>query len=132
MNRPCILFVDDEPHILNGYRDLLWKERKQWDMAFACGGAQALTEMERKPYAVVISDMQMPRMDGSELLKEVSERHPNVVRLLLTGEASRDAILRSMPVAHEFLSKPCSSVALRSAIERACKHIGNELEGRFP
>ena len=113
-----ILFVDDEQAILDGLRDLLRKERRRWDMVFALGGQEALVELARQPFDVVVSDIRMPGMDGAQLLTEVKAAYPCVARIVLTGHAERDAVLRVLPVAHQFLTKPCDAGALRIAIER--------------
>lgn len=115
-----ILFVDDEQRILDGLQGLLRKQRKQWDMVFALGGQQALTELERGPFDVVVSDMRMPGIDGVALLQTVKERYPATARIILSGHAERDAVVRALPVAHQFLSKPCDAEVLRTVVERAC------------
>lgn len=116
-----VLFVDDEPAVLDGLRDLLRRHRRRWDMAFAGGGEAALAELAARPADVVVSDMRMPGMDGAELLRRVKAEHPRAVRLILTGHAEREAIFRALPVAHQFLSKPCDPEALANTIERACE-----------
>jgi HD-like signal output (HDOD) protein len=60
----------------------------------------------------------MPGIDGAQLLAHVKTTYPSVARIVLTGHADRDAVLRVLPVAHQFLSKPCDAGALRVAIER--------------
>jgi HD-like signal output (HDOD) protein len=113
-----ILFVDDEVAILDGLRDLLRKERRRWDMVFAVGGREALDELARQPFDVVVSDIRMPGMDGAQLLTQVKANYPSVARIVLTGHADRDVVLRALPVAHQFLTKPCDAGVLRVAIER--------------
>jgi HD-like signal output (HDOD) protein/ActR/RegA family two-component response regulator len=113
-----ILFVDDEAPILDGLRDLLRKERRRWDMEFAQGGAAALAELAKAPFDVVVSDMRMPGIDGAELLGRVKAEYPGTARIVLSGHAEREAILRALPVAHQFLSKPCDATTLRVAIDR--------------
>ena len=63
--------------------------------------------------------MVMPGMDGSQLLTEVMKRHPNTVRIILSGHAEREAVLRLVGPAHQYLSKPCNAEELRNAITRA-------------
>jgi HD-like signal output (HDOD) protein len=116
-----ILFVDDESAVLDGLRDLLRKERKRWDMAFANSGQAALEELSRAPADVVVSDMRMPGMDGATLLGLVKERYPATARIILSGHSDREAIFRALPVAHQFLSKPCDASALKGAIEDTCE-----------
>lgn len=115
-----ILFVDDDAHVLDGLRDLLRRQRREWDMVFALGGEAALRELDAQPFDVVVSDMRMPDMDGATLLTLVQERHPETVRIVLSGQTEHEATLRLVPVAHQFLAKPCDRDELRRAIERAC------------
>lgn len=116
-----ILFVDDEPSILAGLRDLLRKQRMRWDMVFVLGGVAALEELGRGQFDVVVSDMRMPGIDGATLLAKVKEQHPACARIILSGQADREAVVKALPVAHQFLQKPCDSEVLRVAVERACE-----------
>lgn len=116
-----ILFVDDDAQILDGLRDLLRKQRKQWSMVFALGGEAALCELQKSPFDVVVSDMRMPGIDGATLLTRVKELYPSSARIILSGQADRESIVRALPVAHQFLSKPCDAALLRIVVERACE-----------
>jgi len=116
-----ILFVDDEPGILEGLRNSLRRERRRWEMVFVSSGAQALREMAAAPFDLVVTDMRMPQMDGAELLARVKAEHPATARIVLSGHAERDAVLRALPVAHQYLSKPCDPEHLRRVIERTCR-----------
>jgi len=115
-----IIFVDDEPNVLAGIQRMLRQQRGQWNMAFATGGDAALAEMSKQHFDVIVTDMRMPGMDGATLLKTVKERDPRVVRIILSGFSELEAVLRSVPVAHQFLTKPCDADILRDTIERAC------------
>lgn len=115
-----ILFVDDEPRLLEGLQRLLRPRRKEWDMAFATGGEEALEMLASAPFDVIVTDMRMPVMDGARLLEQVQVRFPGVIRIVLSGYFEMDAALRAAPVAHQFLSKPCDPEKLREAIDRAC------------
>ena len=119
--RRRILFVDDEPNVLDGLRNLLRKQRHQWDMLFATSGKAALEELARCPVDVIVSDMRMPGMDGAELLTRVRELYPQTARIVLSGHAERDAIARVVSVAHQFLSKPADATAVRTVVERTCQ-----------
>jgi HD-like signal output (HDOD) protein len=124
-----LLFVDDEPNVLQGLQRQLRAMRNEWNMNFAGGGAQALDFMADHPVDVVITDMTMPGMDGSQLLNEVTQKHPNTVRIVLSGHAEREAVLRLVGPAHQYLSKPCNAEELRHAITRAISLrdlLGNE------
>lgn len=116
-----ILFVDDEVSILDGLQNLLHKQRHLWHMVFSQSGEAALAELQKAPFDVIVSDMRMPGMDGATLLTAVKESYPNVARIVLSGQAERDALIKALPVAHQFLSKPCDGEMLRVVIERACR-----------
>lgn len=115
-----ILFVDDEPNILDGLRRMLHGRRHEWDMTFVDGGEAALAVLAESPFDVIVSDMRMPRMDGATLLTRVQDEHPEMVRIVLSGYSEMEAALRAVPVAHQFLSKPCDSEVIRGVVERAC------------
>jgi putative nucleotidyltransferase with HDIG domain len=115
-----ILFVDDEPAVLEGLENRLRRLRKQWDLHFALGASEALRKMDERPIDVIVSDMRMPGIDGTELLERVRQRHPKTVRFVLSGQTSEDNALRAMPLAHQFLTKPCDATALEAAVDRIC------------
>lgn len=117
-----ILFVDDDARVLDGLRDLLRRQRHAWDMVMALGGVAALHEMESgAPFDVVVSDMRMPDVDGATLLERVRARWPGSVRIMLSGQTELDIALRAVPVAHQFLAKPCDRDSLVGAIERGLR-----------
>lgn len=113
-----ILFVDDEPQVLDGLRDALRRKRKAWHMQFAEGGEAALRVLAAGPVDVIVSDMRMPGMDGAALLDAVRERYPAVTRMVLSGHAERDQLTRAIGIAHQYLCKPCDGAVLIAAIER--------------
>lgn len=114
-----ILFVDDESSVLEGYKRLLGRERS---IDTAIGGAAGLASIvESGPYAVVISDMRMPQMDGAQFLARVREIAPETVRLALTGYVDVDTAMHAVNEGNifRFLTKPCSKEDLLKAIEAA-------------
>lgn len=115
-----ILFVDDEPRVLEGLQNLLRKFRREWEMEFSCGGEAALAQFEVAPFDVIVSDMRMPGMDGAELLRLVQERYPATVRIVLSGQMEEEVARRIVFIAHQFLAKPCDPDLLREVIERVC------------
>jgi len=115
-----ILFVDDEPRILEGLQRMLRPWRKEWDVAFANSGSGALEILSASPYDVIVSDMRMPGMDGAQLLELVRERHPGMIRIVLSGQFDTEAAMRAAPVAHQFLAKPCDPEKLQAVIESCC------------
>jgi HD-like signal output (HDOD) protein/CheY-like chemotaxis protein len=114
-----ILFVDDDPGILQGLRRMLHPLRHEWDMTFVTSGQEALAVMAQSSFDVVVSDMRMPGMDGAQLLTEVSKLSPRAVRIILSGYSEREMVLRSVKPAHQYLSKPCQPETLKSAVTRA-------------
>ncbi len=114
-----ILFVDDAPNILSGLERMLF-DVEEWDMTFVDSGQAALDTMASAPFDVIVSDMRMPGMDGAILLARVQEQYPSTVRIVLSGHTELEATLRAVPVAHQFLSKPCESAVLREVVTRAC------------
>lgn len=125
-----ILFVDDEVNILEGLQRMLRPQRGEWEMSFAPGGQAALTMLESSTFDVVVSDMRMPGMDGAALLNVVREKHPAALRFVLSGYTELQASFRAVPVAHQFLVKPCDPDALRIAIERATS-LSNVLNSKM-
>lgn len=114
-----VLFVDDDPLILQGLQRLLRPMRNEWAMTFVESGMQALDRMQVEPFQVVVSDMRMPGMNGAQLLSEIKERYPRTVRLILSGHADKDLILQCVGTAHQFLVKPSDPETIRTAIARA-------------
>lgn len=114
-----LLFVDDEAKVLQGLQRQLRVMRKEWDMQFKEGGAAALEFMQSHGVDVVVTDMMMPGMDGCQLLTEVARLHPQTVRIVLSGQAERESVLRLVGPAHQYLSKPCTADDLRATIQRA-------------
>jgi putative nucleotidyltransferase with HDIG domain len=114
-----MLFVDDNPNVRGGLERMLWSMRKEWDIAFAGSGAEALEAMARKPCDVIVTDMRMPAMNGADLLEKVRDRYPTTLRIVLTGQSDEEALLKSVVPAHRFLSKPCDAKMLKDAVSRA-------------
>jgi HD-like signal output (HDOD) protein len=118
MTKKKLLFVDDEPNILDGLRRMLRSLRNEYDMHFAAGGSEALALMEGERIDVVVSDMRMPGMDGAELLETIQKKHPHAIRIMLTGQADEHSILRTVGVVHQFLAKPCDPEKLKIILTR--------------
>ncbi len=124
-----ILFVDDEPNLLDGLKRSLRLMRHEWNMTFVSSGAEALKALEQAPFDVVISDMRMPGMDGPQLLTEVQQRYPQTVRIVLSGQSDQELICRSICSTHLYLAKPCESETLKATVMQACglrQLLGNE------
>jgi response regulator RpfG family c-di-GMP phosphodiesterase len=116
-----ILFVDDEPNVLEGIRRTL---RKQGEIYTAASGAEGLRVLsESAPFALVVSDMRMPIMNGAQFLAKVREHAPDTVRMILSGQADLQATIAAVNDGHiyRFLSKPCPPEQLLGAIEDGLK-----------
>jgi len=114
-----ILFVDDDQNVLQGLQRMLRPQRAIWEMEFAASGREALDMLDQKAYDIVISDMRMPGMDGVEFLTTVRKKHPHTIRFILSGQTSKEALIRAIGPTHQFLSKPCDADSLKKAIDRA-------------
>jgi HD-like signal output (HDOD) protein len=114
-----ILFVDDEAMVLQGLQRMLRSMRAEWEMEFVESAEAALRLLAQKPFDVIVSDMRMPRMNGAELLAEVMKRHPTTVRLILSGYADKDLILKCVGSTHQYLAKPCDAESLKATVARA-------------
>src|SRR5450755_493810 len=114
-----ILFVDDEPMVLQGLQRSLRTMRMEWETKFATSGPEALEMMAEAPFDVVITDMRMPGMDGAQLLDLVKAKFPRTVRIILSGQSDRETILRSVGPSHQYLSKPCDVDELKPRLARA-------------
>lgn len=114
-----LLFVDDDAMVLDGLRRSLHNMRRDWEMHFVDSAAAALAILGSQPFDAVVSDMRMPVKDGAQLLEEVKELYPDVVRMILSGQSSREALYRSIAPAHQFLSKPCDPQELTARLTQA-------------
>jgi len=114
-----ILFVDDEPKVLQGLQRMLRPMRHEWEMAFSPSGQEALDALSKQPFDVLVTDMWMPGMDGAVLLTEVMRRYPEMVRIVLSGHASNRTVIRSVGTAHQYLLKPCDPDKLKRTVDRA-------------
>ena len=114
-----ILLVDDDNNILDGYRRSLSRE---FVMETAMGGQQALKlAADNGPYAVVVSDMRMPGMDGIQLLSKIKAQSPDTIRVMLTGNADIDTAINAINEGNifRFLNKPCSKEMMAKTLTAA-------------
>jgi CheY-like chemotaxis protein len=116
-----VLFVDDEPNVLEALQRTL---RKQVDMETATSGIEGLRLLsEAGPFALVVSDMRMPSMNGAQFLAKVREQEPDTVRMILSGQADLQATIAAVNEGHiyRFLSKPCPPDQLLAAVADGLK-----------
>ena len=128
--QPSILFVDDEPGILKALRRLFIDE--DWDMYFASSGEEGLDILSRETIDLVVSDVRMPQMDGITFLTEVKKRHPQVVRVFLSGYADQNAVVRALTegCAQQILPKPWDDAEITQVV-RFALHQAKEQQHKF-
>jgi HD-like signal output (HDOD) protein/ActR/RegA family two-component response regulator len=111
-----ILFVDDDTNLIQGLKRMLYSMRKEWEMYFCDNIEEALNVLKKKPVDVIVSDMRMPIMDGTALLKLVKEKYPPVIRIILSGYSGQEMSIKASGLAHRFLAKPANTDTIKSTI----------------
>jgi HD-like signal output (HDOD) protein len=119
--KKSILFVDDDPLLLEVYPFMLDEVADRWEVASADGGAKALELLASKKFDVVVSDMRMPKMNGIEFMNEVRRLHPEMSRIIISGLGDQEEIARGLETTHQFLSKPVKAKELVATISRIGK-----------
>lgn len=112
-----VLFVDDEPNVLQAYSRSL---RKHFQITTATCGEEALSLIDlQDPFAVVVSDMRMPGMDGVTLLAQMKQVSPETVRIMLTGNADQQTAIDAVNQGDifRFLNKPCSPEDMARSVD---------------
>jgi DNA-binding NtrC family response regulator len=124
-----VLFVDDEPALLEGIRNAL--RREPYVILTAGSAAEGLRALHEHAVDVVVSDERMPGVSGSDFLAYVRERYPDTVRIMLTGQASLEAAIRTINEGqvYRFLTKPCSPLLLAQALRDAIAYLDLTREG---
>src|SRR6187402_10383 len=118
-DKPLVLLVDDEAQVLDGLSRTL---RGGFRIATAVSGAAGLVLLAERPdFAVVVSDMRMPGMNGAAFLAKARELAPDVIRVVLTGETDLQAAISAVNEGsiYRFLCKPCPPELLRGMLTAA-------------
>ncbi len=116
---PRVLCVDDEPNLLAALKREL---RTHFDITTAGSGKDGLETLRTQaPFAVLVSDMRMPEMDGATFLGRAREAYPDTVRILMTGQADVTSAIEAINkgAIFRYLCKPCASDVLRAALDQA-------------
>jgi len=116
-----ILFVDDDQNILDAYKRHF---RKQFAIETAPGGEAGIEAIKtRGPFAVVVSDMRMPGMDGVKFLARVREKEPDTIRIMLSGQADMEDTIAVVNEGNifRFLTKPCGPERMANALNASIK-----------
>ena len=117
MSTPIVLVVDDDDLVRETFAVLL--RALSYQVLTAEGGEEALALLENQGVDVILSDQVMPNMTGDQLLREVARRWPDVERILITGFATMDSLIKGVNDGNigYYLSKPVSQETLTAAIE---------------
>ena len=113
-----ILFVEDNEMLLELYGMLLEGERNFWQTTLAPDGETALKLLRQTAFDVVASDMQMPGMNGIQLLAEVRKLHPQTSRIIISGFTDQAEAADSLSCTHLFIPKPFDVKILRATLAR--------------
>ncbi len=114
-----VLLVDDEPRLLSSLRRRL---SSSFNVLTAEGGHEALQLLgQRSDVKVIVADMQMPEMNGIELLKKIKEAHPSIRRIMLTGNSDQETAMAAINEGQvmRFLRKPCDAEELAQVMHQA-------------
>ena len=113
-----ILFLDDEENIINGLKRMLRPLRNEMEFHFFTDSDEAIKSLDEIEYDIIVSDMRMPKIDGSEFLKLVKNKQAHATRFILSGHADDELIIKSIGVSHQFLSKPCDAEVIISKFRK--------------
>jgi putative nucleotidyltransferase with HDIG domain len=119
-----ILFVDEEKFVHKALKRRFRRMRQEWDMRFAVSPSEAIGILEKESIEVVVSETVFSGQNGLDFLKTVREGHPLSTRIILSGYSNRDVILKTVDLAHQYLSKPCEDDDLEATIRRALRMKG--------
>lgn len=115
--------VDDEPYVLKAFERALRKE--PYTLMTAPGGEEGLNLLDARDVSLVISDYNMPRMNGLAFLKTVKQRYPSILAIMLTGQAEIQIAVQAINEAgvYKFIQKPWDDADLKITILRALESI---------
>jgi HD-like signal output (HDOD) protein/ActR/RegA family two-component response regulator len=113
-----ILFVDDEPKVLDGLRARFYSRRREMEAHFAPDGSKAVDLMRAMHFDVLVTDLRMPVLGGTALVTLARAESPDTIRIVLSGYADEEESNRLLSLAHRYLSKPCEPQRLEECIDR--------------
>lgn len=118
IERPNVLFVDDDVLVLSSYKRAL---KRKYNMELASNGEEALEKLASASFAVVVSDLHMPGMNGITLLEIIKEREPDTMTIMLTGNSDIRLAMAAVNQGHvfRFYTKPCEPETLAAGIDAA-------------
>lgn len=110
-----ILFVDDSPEILTSLERMM--KKSPWKVSFAEGGLEALDMLEETSFDVVVTDLNMPEVNGVKLLKIIQKEFPHLVRIVYSGNLTKESVREVATFTHRFIAKPCTMDQMIQTIE---------------
>jgi two-component system response regulator AtoC len=129
VKRYPILVVDDEQDNLDAFR---FNFRKTFDILTANSGPEALGILAEKDVAVVVTDQRMPKMTGVELLREVREKHPDSVGIILTAFTDVDVLIEAINLGqvYRYITKPWDAKEVRGVLQYAIERFHLQRENK--
>ena len=126
-----ILFVDDEPMILEALKRMLKKHAAEWEMVFISDPLEARTAFESTSFDVVVSDLQMPNLNGLDLVKELRAMDDDVQFIMLTGTAGVENAIEAINEVGvlRFYTKPCPAARLAEGVQAALTERARRVGG---
>ena len=126
-NKINILYVDDEMNNLVSFKATF---RMKYNVFTAVSGDDAIKTLDNQPIEIIITDQRMPNMTGVQFLESIIEKHPDPMRILLTGYADMNAVIDAVNKGKIFhyLSKPWNEEELDMTIKRAYEVYEKALE----
>ncbi len=126
-----ILFVDDDPMILEMYRLLFECDETTWEMHFATELEASLRIMETAPCDVLVAKWRLPGGSGPELFRDAANRHPQAARVVVSKASDQEEVAQALAGRHQFIVKPIDLNVLRSTIWRLCSMQDAALDARI-
>ena len=129
MTRQRVLVVDDEPGAVEILVDLL--QREKLDVVAARDGEEALGALKEQAFDLVLTDLNMPRLDGVELLRRIQKMDAGIVSIVLTGCGTVDNAVAAMKAgAYDYVTKPFQFDELLLTVRRALEYRALKNENR--
>src|SRR5579863_8299822 len=116
MSEKRILLADADPQSLVAFNEALGQK---WQVQQAVSGPAALLAMKEQPFEAIVASLDLPELDGPQLLNRIRSKYPNTVRFILANENDRDRVMKEVLGAHQYLTKPCDKAAIKNTLERS-------------
>jgi len=127
MSEYDVLFVDDDENILNAFKRNL---NGKFKVCITSDVTEAITHLKTHKFPIIVSDMKMPKLNGADFLNIVQSHSPDSVRIILSGESTRDDIIKAINESHiyKFLTKPCPPALIEETLKEALNYYKQSLQ----